>query len=262
MPTFLVTNDDGAASPMLPMLVEQLKPLGTVRVVVPAEEQSWRGKAMTRFGSVTAEPYDKLGVEGFMVNGTPADCVNLGVHNLFEDAPDWVISGINIGSNAGLAFLLNSGTVGAAMEGALQGIPSVAYSQHVRHKAYQEWSNTKQVTDPGALAEMQAAADHCGKIQRKLMAEGIPQGADLVSINLPYKPTLQTPVRWSHLQQNSYGQLFRENDNGFHHSYMGDIRHDGGKDSDWDVVNRGEISITPLSLRGFSAVTAPAYTFD
>jgi len=266
MPTFLVTNDDGAASPMLKMLVEQLTPLGHVRVVVPTSEQSWKGKGMTRFGSVQANPFNELGVEGFTVTGTPSDCVNLGVHNLFDSPPDWVISGINIGINAGLAFLLNSGTVGAAMEGTLQGIPAVAYSQHVRHRAYQEWSTKGQITDEGALAEMQAAADWCGRIQRVITAKGMPPNTELMSVNLPYKPTPQTNIRWAGLLNNSYGQLFQKNNEGdgaeFHHSYRGEFRREGVGDADWDVVHGGEISVTPLTLRAFSPSIDIPYTFD
>ena len=263
MTTFLVTNDDGVNSPMLPMLVAQLQPLGTVRVVVPAHEQSWKGKAMTRFGSITARPHPILESEGFVVDGTPADCVNLGVHNLFDSRPDWVISGINIGINAGLAFLLNSGTVGAAMEAALLGIPAVAYSQHVRYKAYEEWSSQGKVTSRQALDEMQGAADWCGRLQKTITRNGLPKGADLISVNFPFQPTQKTRVSWAGLLINTYGQLFQpDRQGGFEHRFQGEMHQENGGLHDWEVVHRGEISVTPLSLQGFSPTMNTPYVLE
>ncbi|NIP71668.1 MAG: 5'/3'-nucleotidase SurE, partial [Gammaproteobacteria bacterium] len=77
MTRFLIVNDDGPDSPMLAPMAEKLSALGEVSVSVPEREQSWQGKAMTRFGRITAAPLAGLGVRAYTVSGTPSDCVNL-----------------------------------------------------------------------------------------------------------------------------------------------------------------------------------------
>ena len=124
----LVTNDDGIDSPALLPLVQALGALGRVRVVVPNGERSWIGKAITRWNELCAREVERDGISIWTVDGYPADCANLGIHSLYEDRPDWVVSGVNIGLNTGLGFFLSSGTVGAAMEGWIAGIPSLAFS--------------------------------------------------------------------------------------------------------------------------------------
>jgi hypothetical protein len=129
MPTILITNDDGIDSPTLVPLARCLRRLGTIRVVVPEAERSWIAKAITRFEALRVVPAEREGIAMHAVTGTPADCVSLGVHTLFDGPPDLVVSGINLGLNYGLAFLLSSGTVGAALEACLAGIPAIAFSE-------------------------------------------------------------------------------------------------------------------------------------
>ncbi|MEE8396594.1 MAG: 5'/3'-nucleotidase SurE [bacterium] len=256
MPIFLVTNDDGAASPALPLLIDGLSALGTVRVAVPAHEQSWKGKAMTRFGQVRVQRRPELGEQAFAVEGTPADCVNLGVHNLFDGPPDWVISGINIGANIGLSFLLNSGTVGAAMEGALLGLPAVAFSLRTTKAMFAQWSDTGRI---GGRAEQRAlghAAGNAVRVMRAVLKHGLPAGAMVLNVNFPIAVSPSTPIRWTHLLENRYGPLFDKEPQGegYRHRYQGDSWRDPAQGSDWDVVEGGEISVTPLT---FSRLTHP-----
>src|SRR5262245_12591008 len=111
----LVTNDDGVDSPALLPLARELAKLAPIRVVVPAGERSWIGKAISRWDELRVSRSDRDGIEVFAVGGFPADCTNLGVHSLFDSPPELVVSGVNIGLNVGLGFFLSSGTVGAAM---------------------------------------------------------------------------------------------------------------------------------------------------
>ena len=239
MPTFLLVNDDGVNSPMLAPTVEVLRGLGRVRVVVPATEQSWKGKAMSRFGRVEVTPHDGFGVEGFAVHGTPSDCVNLGVHNLFDGPRDWVISGINIGDNIGLAFVLNSGTVGAAVEGALLGIPAVAFSHHVTQSMFHEWSSDNRMTGATAERSVRAAAATVGRLLPAILEHGLPARPGVLNINFPHGVNEKTPVRWTGLQINSYGGLFEADGGGYRHRYRGDAWREPAEANDRDVVEGG-----------------------
>src|SRR5512135_1487335 len=136
MKTILLTNDDGIDSPMLVPLARALRRLASVRLVVPSSERSWVGKAITRYDVVQAQQTERDGIPMYAVGGTPADCVSLGVHTLFAEPPDLVVSGINLGLNFGLAFLLSSGTVGGALEAWIAGIPSIAFSMAIPNDAY------------------------------------------------------------------------------------------------------------------------------
>src|SRR5262244_4141586 len=124
-PVILVTNDDGIHAPGLGALADALTPLGEVYVVAPDREQSAVGHALTLHRPLRV---DRLGERRFAVNGTPSDCVNLGVLGLLPDPPVLVVSGINHGSNLG-DDVTYSGTVSAAMEGTLLGVSSMAISQ-------------------------------------------------------------------------------------------------------------------------------------
>jgi 5'-nucleotidase len=122
MPVILVTNDDGVTSPGIHTLAEALKPLGEVTIVAPTQEASAIGHALTLRRPLRIETYGP-GVYG--VDGTPTDCVNLGVDIVLKRNPDLVVSGINKGWNIG-DDVTYSGTVAGAMEAALLGIPGIA----------------------------------------------------------------------------------------------------------------------------------------
>lgn len=120
----LVTNDDGIQSPGLRVLARSLQPLGRVMVVAPDRERSAVSHALTLHAPLRAAAH---AVDWWAVDGTPTDCVNLGIHGLLPAAPDLVVSGINLGANLG-DDLTYSGTVAAAMEATLMGVPALAVS--------------------------------------------------------------------------------------------------------------------------------------
>ncbi|MDH5750800.1 MAG: 5'/3'-nucleotidase SurE [Deltaproteobacteria bacterium] len=259
MSCFLVVNDDGVESPMLRPMVEQLGRLGDVCLAVPRYEQSWRGKAMTRFGRVAVEPRPEFGVPAFAVEGTPSDCVNLALHHLFDPRPDFVISGINIGTNTGLAFVLNSGTIGAALEGALQGLPALAFSAYLEPRHFALWMTEKRLPDPRREDEAhagdiaQTCAERMADMTAAVLKQGLPPEALVLNVNFPGAVTPQTPVRWVPLQDNRYGSLFKPDGNGgFVHGHGSGFRVIEGPVSDREVVMKGEISATALGLMSMS----------
>lgn len=126
----LVTNDDGITAPGIAALVSELKKLGEIIVVAPSVERSAVGHAITLSDPLRIWPHSENGnFFGYAVNGTPADCVKLAYWALLKGRamPDLLVSGINLGSNTGINTIY-SGTVSAATEGAIIGIPSFAIS--------------------------------------------------------------------------------------------------------------------------------------
>lgn len=125
----LVVNDDGIQAEGIHRLANMAKELGEVWVVAPDSQCSAMSHRITVCGNLTVKPavIPVEGVKAFSVSGTPADCVKVALAHIMPEKPDVVFSGINNGYNVGID-LLYSGTVGAAMEGILNGIPSIAFS--------------------------------------------------------------------------------------------------------------------------------------
>src|SRR5918993_2103900 len=124
MALLLVTNDDGVHAAGLAALARALEPLGDVYVIAPEREQSACGHALTLHRPLRIQQLDE---RRFAVNGTPSDCVNLGVLGFLPERPVLIASGVNHGSNLG-DDVTYSGTVSAAMEGTLLSVPSIAVS--------------------------------------------------------------------------------------------------------------------------------------
>ena len=128
-PLILVTNDDGIFAPGIRTLVEEVLPFGRVLVVAPDKPQSAMGHAITIHSFLRLARVDLMeGVEAWSCNGTPVDCVKLAIYKLLGGAkPDLLVSGINHGANISINVLY-SGTMSAAVEGAMEGIPSIGFS--------------------------------------------------------------------------------------------------------------------------------------
>jgi 5'-nucleotidase len=134
-PLILLTNDDGAGAPGLEALYRSVKDLGEVVVVAPAENQSGVSHSLATYEPIYLKPYRIDGVDvGYSAKTTPAMCVILAVENLLPRRPDLVISGINRGANPGWITYL-SGTVGAARQGAMCGIKSIATSMETSEES-------------------------------------------------------------------------------------------------------------------------------
>ena len=128
-PLILVTNDDGITSPGIRMLIKQMNILGDVVVVAPNSPQSGKSHAISISEPLRCDPVDTNSgpqIE-YSCSGTPADCIKLAIHEILDRRPDIIVSGVNHGSNASVNVIY-SGTMAAAIEGAMQGIPSIGFS--------------------------------------------------------------------------------------------------------------------------------------
>jgi 5'-nucleotidase len=252
----LLTNDDGADSRALVPFAAALAELGSVRVVVPDRERSWVGKAITRFDDLEVQVRDGGGVEIFAVSGYPADCVQLGVFNLFDGRPDLVVSGINVGANHGEAYVLGSGTVGAAMEAAIVGVPAMAFSAVSTGEwgTWSAWAKTAESDEMWARLAAVAVA-----IIRDVLEVGHPAEVDVLKVELPADAGPATARRATPAAPVRYGRLFeRKGENRYHHRYTGGLHPVGPVDStDMTVVRGGEIAVTALRLARSVPVPEP-----
>jgi 5'-nucleotidase len=162
----LVSNDDGIGAPGLKALAEALEPLGRIVVVAPDRERSAVGHSLTLHRPLRL---DELRPDWYAVDGTPTDCVHLGVHGVLDRMPDLLVAGINHGPNLG-DDLTYSGTVGVALEGTLFGIPSIAVSLVARSGFH--------FGPAGEVARLLA---------EKVAEEGLPEGT-LLNVNVPNVP--------------------------------------------------------------------------
>jgi len=243
----LVTNDDGVDSPALPALVRALAERWPVRAVVPSRERSWIGKAISRWQDIRVERVERDGVEIHSVDGFPADCTQLGVHSLFEEKPDMVVSGINVGFNHGLAFFLSSGTVGAASEGWIAGLPAIAFSAGV-NRGHNAWAKQAWSEESGPLwARMSAIATDILADVRNL---GFPEEADLLTVNIPETAEMNTPRLVTTLAKVGYDSLFRRQREGLYvHDFTGGFKRVPELEgTDLETDARGQVSITPVRL--------------
>ncbi len=167
-PLILVTNDDGIHAKGLRELVEVMQLFG--EVVVISSEVSMSGKAcgITVDHPLRATPVERiLGVPTFKSNGTPVDSVKLSFNSLFERTPDYVVSGINHGSNSSISVIY-SGTMGAAIEGSLHGVPSIGFS----------------LDDYSSEADFSKAKMIVARVFQSVMENGMPK-ATCLNVNIP-----------------------------------------------------------------------------
>jgi 5'-nucleotidase len=166
----LACNDDGIDAPGLYALVQELKKIGNVTVIAPDKQQSAVGHAITMQYPLRVKEFKKDGkFFGYSVQGTPADCVKLAVKALLKKQPDLVVSGVNHGANTAISIIY-SGTVSAATEGTILGIPSIAVSLTTY-----------------APADFRYAARLARKLGQKVLKKGLPPGT-LLNVNVPPYP--------------------------------------------------------------------------
>jgi 5'-nucleotidase len=170
-PLIFVTNDDGIDAPGIAALIEVAKKFGRVFVIAPSKPQSGVSHAITIREPVFTEKVDLYpGIEAHKCSGTPVDCVKFGITKLLGVKPDLVVSGINHGSNASINVLY-SGTIAAAMEGIIEGVPSVGFS-------FNRW----EPTDDLELCKMVA-----GQVISAVLNDPLPEGI-LLNVNIPDIP--------------------------------------------------------------------------
>lgn len=193
----LVTNDDGIESVFLHELVRALLDARhEVLVVAPRHEQSWVGAAKSRSRPVRSAVEERgLGCPTWIVDGTPSDCVNIALDHLLPDQPEAILSGINVGLNASLGFILASGTIAGAWEGALHGLPAVAFSQDISYETYENLKDQKGIPSAELLRTLRASAAHAAELGPRLAASTAQNGFVVHNINFPLSCTALTQVK-------------------------------------------------------------------
>jgi 5'-nucleotidase len=193
----LLTNDDSIESVFLHELVHALRKAGhQLYVVAPKTEQSWIGAAKSRHRPVHSTPQDRgLDCPTWIVDGTPSDCVNIAIAHLLPELPDAVVSGINIGLNASLGFILASGTIGGAWEGAVHGLPAVAFSQDLPLAEFEKVRQNKGQPDATILATLRHSAAHAAALVPKLVHATAERSFVVHNVNFPYPCNPDTIVR-------------------------------------------------------------------
>jgi len=228
----LCTNDDGYMAEGLRVLAEAARTLGTVDVVAPDREQSATSHSLTIHRPIRA----RQASDGtYVVDGTPTDCVIMAVNELLESNPDFCLSGVNHGSNMG-EDVLYSGTVAAAMEATVIGVPSVALSYTGDdYETLDRWE---------PLLER--------LLSQILGQEGFPPHT-LLNVNLPpVAPEEVRGVRITSLGRRRYADSITRilDPRGREHFWIGGgiSAWNGGQEADFRAVKDGFISVTPLHL--------------
>ena len=233
-PLILVSNDDGITSKGIRVLVSVMKKLGDVVVVAPDSPQSGMGHAITIGQTLRLVEEDIFeDVLAYKSSGTPADCVKLAKHHVLKDRkPDLVVSGINHGSNTSISVLY-SGTMSAAIEGALEGYPSIGFS----------------LCDFSSKADFSHVEEWVEKIARQVLENGIPKGIAL-NVNFPPKRNeeirgvkicRQADAKW----QEEFVERFDPTGRKYFWLAGNFVNFDKGEDNDeWAIANN-YISIVP-----------------
>lgn len=232
----LICNDDGIHAPGIAALHGAVKGLGELHVIAPDVERSAAGHAITLADPIKSMPVDKNGeFFGYAIGGTPADCIKLAVCAVMKDnPPDMILSGINLGSNTGISVIY-SGTVSAATEGVILGIPGVAFSLCT-------------YTDP----EWEMAGRVAREITKQLIENPMPPNV-LLNINMPNLPYDQLKgIKVTRMGRSRFIEKFHKRLDPRGRTYYwldGALEvHDDGDDIDIHAVRDGYVSITPIHL--------------
>ena len=232
----LITNDDGVYAPGLAALYQSLKAEHQVVIAAPETEQSAVGHAITLSDPIKVRPLGPpQGFEGWAVYGTPADCVKLALSQLLDYTPELVVSGINRGSNTGFN-LLYSGTVSAASEAALLGVPSIAVSLD-SHDVNADFSFAGQVA--------------C-RVAALLPQWNLPPATPL-NVNVPCMPAERIKgFRFAYQSQSRFIERFVPRTDPRGNTYYwqaGDTAKDASNgQSDQAALEAGYVSLTPIKL--------------
>jgi len=242
MTHILVTNDDGVDSPGLLALKQALEPLGRVSVIAPNRNRSAIGRGITIHNPLHVEEVRLAdGSEALATDGTPVDCVRFAALGLLGDQPDLIVSGINLGLNLG-DDVTYSGTVAAAFEGILLGLPAIAVSSHAVNERLDQWD--------GEAYDFRAVAGFAARLVPVVQSEDFPRRV-LLNVNGPgLTPERVTGARVTRLGRRIYDdQLVLEATEGSRRRYTiygGNPSFQREEGTDFAAIERGEISITPL----------------
>lgn len=234
-PTILVVNDDGITAPGIKVLLEEMQKIGDVTVVAPDSPQSGMGHAITigkplRIDKVNLYP----GVKMYRCSGTPVDCVKLAVNKIFKGkSPDICVSGINHGLNNSINILY-SGTMSAAVEGAIEGIPSIGFS-------YDDFAHD---------ADFEGCRPFVKSITEEVLKHGLQKGT-LLNVNFPKVQQIKG-VRVCRQANAKWAEEFDERVDPYQRSYFWltgvFVSTDHGEDTDVWALKNGYASLVPVQF--------------
>lgn len=245
-PLILVTNDDGISARGIRLLVTLMQTLGEVIVVAPDSPQSGMGHAITIGNTLRLNETDIFeGITAFQCSGTPADCVKLAKnYALNKRVPDLVVSGINHGSNTSISVIY-SGTMSAAIEAAIEDIPSIGFS----------------LCDYSENADFSHIEDYVLQIASNALTKGVPKG---VALNVNFPPKRKEPIKGIKICRQTRAKWQEEFDqrfdpNGRRYFWMAGnfINLDKGEDIDeWAIANN-YVSVVPaqFDLTAYHAIS-------
>ncbi len=236
-PLILVSNDDGITSKGIKLLVELMQKLGEVVVIAPDSPQSGMGHAITVGNTLRLHESNLFdGVKAYQCSGTPADCVKMGKGFILNGRKiSLVVSGINHGSNTAISVIY-SGTMSAALEGAIEDIPSIGFSL-CNHSMNADFSHIKK---------------HILKITSQVLNTGLPKG---VALNINFPPKQSTPIKGIKICRQTRSKWQEEFDRrvdptGSQYFWLTGsfVNQDKGEDNDeWAVANNFT-SVVPVSF--------------
>jgi 5'-nucleotidase len=235
-PNILIANDDGIYADGIYALWEAMSEIGKVTVVAPDTEKSAVGHAITISDPIRIQEVKRgNGFRGYSVDGTPADCVKIAVQSIMHDPPDFIASGINAGANVGTSIIY-SGTLSAATEGTILGIPSMAIS-----------------FDSVKGGDLEPAKVIAQKLVKTILSRGLPTGT-LLNVNVPNLPLEKIKGYRVTRQGNMYFKdrfEKREDPRGRLYYWMTGqvIDPDPSSDFDGKALSEGYVSITPIQFQ-------------
>jgi len=241
----LLVNDDGIRSVGLVKLKKRMERLGKIIVVTPESERSGTGKAVSTNLIAVKETTLDDGTRAYAIGGTPADACLLAIFKILKHRPSLVVSGINLGPNLGIDDFLTSGTLGAALEAALHGVPAIAVSYSLERIVDAEGKLHSNIN----MESLEFGAELAGQTAEFVLERGMPEDVDLISINVPEKPASKE-VEITALSYKGYTDIFAEKADGYQirgwflEDYPADV---AGTDIHAIRENR-HASITPIKL--------------
>jgi 5'-nucleotidase len=229
MPNILITNDDGIHAPGLRALAAALVEVGTVTIVAPSRDHSAAAQSLTLRQPIYC---DRIAEREYSIEGTPTDAMILAFHTLLDDKPDLVVSGINRGGNVG-ENIYYSGTVGAAMEGAINRVPSVAISIAYRGQGF----------------DFAPAAGFARTLAPLILSEGLPDGV-LLNVNIPQDWTGEVRITRQSSKITRNVLQPGEDPRGRRYYWLSEQQFTGGIEPDTDhaAIRDGAASVTPLRI--------------
>ncbi len=244
----VVTNDDGIFSPGLRILYEAVKDLGEVYVVAPIFPKSAVGLGLTLHKPIRIEEHFIGGMKIYGINGTPSDAVHVAREVVVKQI-DLLVSGVNIGDNTSMQTILASGTVGAAAEAALMGIPAIAFSADVSEAKEMEEESYREFLIAGIK-----------NVVEYILKNGFPQNTDVINVNFPrsfsgvVRVVPAARIRWLEKLER------RKDPRGMEYYWLYGTPAEPEENTDVYVIKKERgIAITPLVL-DMSASTGKAYS--